>query len=143
VWSHPPFLEPLFDTYSIVFSIVSMIAMIYITYPFFSVDPLPIMKTQNFHMATTHTQELYEKINKNKVGFDHFEEQIQIQFSKFENWFGHLEGKFNTLNATLHHFLNQSLDPNFLEQPTQVDGVDSSHTLAFHSIPFHCDPCLL
>jgi hypothetical protein len=36
--------------------------------------------------------------------------------------------------------LNQTQDPPFPEQPSHVDGIGSSHIMAFHSNPFPRDP---
>jgi len=51
-------------------------------------------------------------------------------------------GVFDTLKSVVNQLLNRSQFPFLLEQPSHLDGSDSSHSMVFQSNFFYHDPHL-
>jgi hypothetical protein len=103
-------------------------------------------------MATTRNQDLQASITQTKESIQQvtvdlastnsriakFETQVQQQFNAMDAKF---MGEFSTLQFAVNQLLNCPQGPSSLEQPSPLDGVDSSHSMIFQSNSFHYDPC--
>jgi len=98
--------------------------------------------THNHDMqaSITHTKESIQQVTSSLTStnsrIEKLETQVHQQFDAMDAKF---MGEFSTLQSTINQLLNRSQGPSLLEQPSPLDGVDSSHSMIFQSKSFHRD----